>query len=343
MNVREAVITRFGGPEVLEVRRRDLALPGPGKVRLAVTAAGMSYNEVFLRRGIDRNTALPRVRPPFVAGYDVYGIAESCGPGVDGILTGRPYVALTGLGGHADGIVLPAHELVPVPEGVDPAEAVSLVLNGVTAWQMLHRTARPREGGTILVHGAGGGVGSLLVQLGRAAGLTVLGTARSQHHDWLRAQGVTPIDYTRENFVEAVRRLAPNGVDAAFDPQGGRNAVRSYTTLARGGTLVLYGDMGKLTTNQASAALGMASAMARNLLFWRRRRVRFYSIGLAKKRQPAQFREDLMQLLERARLGTLRPLIAARLPLDEVRRAHELVEGGLISGRVVLMPGGPAH
>jgi NADPH:quinone reductase-like Zn-dependent oxidoreductase len=137
--------------------------------------------------------------------------------------------------------VLEAADLVPVPPTVDPAEAETVVANGITAWQMPHRFAKVRAGGTILVHGANGGVGSTLVQLARHAGITVIGTASPRHHDKAAALGATPIDY-RGNIPALVRALAPHGVDAVFDHVGGPGITDSFALLAKGGTLVSYGS-----------------------------------------------------------------------------------------------------
>ena len=162
----EIVMPHEGGPEVLEVRRRDLLDPEPGRVVVRVEAAGVAFSEVQMLKG--RYFGQPKF--PFVPGYDLVGEVEEVGEGVDAGLLGERIAALTQTGAWADRVALDAENVVQVPEGLDPADAVAVVTNGVTAWQMLHRSAGVRRGQTVLVHGALGGVGTLLVQLAARGG-----------------------------------------------------------------------------------------------------------------------------------------------------------------------------
>ena len=145
---------------------------------------------------------------------DSAGVVTAVGPEVDPGLVGRRVAAVTKIGGWTTHAVLDARTVVPIPEGVDAAEAETVVLNGITAWQMLHRMARVERGQTILVHGASGGVGTTLVQLARHAGIRVIGTASPRHHDALRELGAEPIDYDEAGLTDRVRELAPDGVHA---------------------------------------------------------------------------------------------------------------------------------
>jgi len=179
----EMVLPAVGAPETLEVRRRELPAPGAGEAAIRVEATGISFAEQAMRRGL--YPGQPTF--PFVPGYDLVGVVTALGPGVAGVTVGQRVAAVTKTGGWADNVVLPAGDLVPVPEGVDAAAAETAVVNGVTAWQMLHGLARVRAGQTVLVHGATGGVGGLLVQLARLAGARVIGTASPAKHDAVRA------------------------------------------------------------------------------------------------------------------------------------------------------------
>src|SRR3954462_1226659 len=149
----EIVLPGIVPPEGLQVTRRQLAAPGPGQVRIRVEATGVSFAEQQMRRG----KYFDQPPFPFVPGYDCVGTVAAVGEGVDPILVGRRVAALTKVGGWAGAVVLDAADLVPIPDGVDPTAAEAVVVNGITAWQMLHRRARVRRGGTILVHGANGG------------------------------------------------------------------------------------------------------------------------------------------------------------------------------------------
>jgi synaptic vesicle membrane protein VAT-1 len=215
-------------PSGLQVHERSIAEPGPGQALVRVEATGVSFAEKGMRRG--RYPGQPPF--PFVPGYDLVGTVTAVGPGVDEALAGRRVAALTKTGGWSTYVVLPAVDLVDVPDGVDPADAESMIVNGVTAWQMLHRAARVRAGHTVLVHGASGGVGTVLVQLARLAGATVVGTAAPRHHEELRALGVQPVDYADADLAARVGELAPGGFDAVFDHLGPESFRRSFRLLA---------------------------------------------------------------------------------------------------------------
>src|SRR5947207_10106946 len=170
------IVAHYGGPEELRVAYDDCPEPKGGEVRVKVLAAGVSFPDVMMREGIHPET--PRV--PFTPGWDLVGVVDRLGDGVSGIEPGQVIAALPISGAYAEFVCLPKRELVPVPSGLDAAEAVSLVLNYVTAYQMLHRSAKVRPGQRVLIHGAAGGVGSALLQLGRLAGLEMYGTCSSR-------------------------------------------------------------------------------------------------------------------------------------------------------------------
>src|ERR687894_178240 len=239
----EIVMPREGGPEVLRVGRRELAAPGPGQAVARVEAAGVSFAEVQMLKG--RYFGQPKF--PFVPGYDLVGRVEEVGEDVDEGMVGTRVAALTQTGAWADRVTLPASKLAPVPDALDPADAVAAVTNGVTAWQMLHRAASVRPGHTVLVHGASGGVGTLLVQLARLAGAEVIGTASASKHEHVRSLGAIPLDYRSEDVPRRVREISSGGVDAVFDHVGGPGLVDSWRTLRRGGTLVAYGSASTLS------------------------------------------------------------------------------------------------
>ena len=252
--------------------------------------------------------------------------------------------ALTKTGGWASYALVNAVTLVEVPDGVDPAAAETVVVNGITAWQMLHRSARVQAGQTVLVHGANGGVGTTLVQLARHAGARVIGTASPKHHDQLRAMGVQPIDYHDPDLAARVRELAPDGVDAVFDHLGLDSARRSYRLLARGGTLVSYGQASQRDTRTPMLVLFVP--LLAQLALWNYlptgRRASFYNVWGGHRANPAKFwarlRTDLGQVLALLRDGVLTAQVAARMPLTEVTAAMELAESHTVVGKVILEP-----
>ncbi|MFI6347516.1 medium chain dehydrogenase/reductase family protein [Streptomyces sp. NPDC050560] len=336
----EVVLPGKVEPEGLQVRRGTVPAPGDGQVVVRMEATGVSFAEQQMRRG----KYYDQPPFPFVPGYDLVGTVESAGRGVGPGLVGTRVAALVKVGGWASHVRVDAADVVPVPAGVGPAEAETVVVNGVTAWQMLHRKARVRAGQTVLVHGANGGVGMVLVQLAHAAGVKVIGTASARHHEGLRARGVTPVDYRTQDVPARVRELAPGGVDAVFDHVGGPGITDSWRLLAPGGTLVSYGSAAT-RDDGGSKQLPVLRLLGRVWL-WNAlpngRHACFFNVwagrGLAKNRFRARLRADLTQVLDALARGELSAPVAARLPLARAAEALRLAESGTVVGKVVLNP-----
>jgi NADPH2:quinone reductase len=234
---RRVVVTRYGGPEVLQIVEGDPPDPRAGEAQVRILATGVSYADLLMREGVHPEA----LRPPFTLGWDLVGVVERLGDGVEGLALNQRVAALPITGGCADFICLPVQELVPVPQDVNLAEAAALVINYVTAYQMLHRCARVQPGQRVLIHGAGGGIGTALLQLGRLADLKMYGTARQPAHALISNLGATPIDFEHPDFVNEVRLVTGNGVDVVFDGIGGTHLWRSLRALRRRGKVVAYG------------------------------------------------------------------------------------------------------
>jgi NADPH:quinone reductase-like Zn-dependent oxidoreductase len=330
----KVMISRFGGPEVLEIVREELRDPGAGEVRVKVLAAGVSWVEYMLRHG-----AYPRQpKPPLVPGYDVVGVIDQLGPGVTRFTTGQTVAALTVTGGYSEVVFVPEGELVPVPPGLDPAEAVCLVLNYVTAYQMLRREAGVARGGRMLAHSAAGGVGTALLELGRLAGLETFGTASAGKRDLVTRLGARFIDYQSQDFVARVHQLAPGGIEVVFDAIGGSHWLRSRRCLRRGGKLIAYGSQAAMARKGGSSRRNLPdlAVAARLMALPRGRGFRFYSITATRARHPEWFEEDLSTLFGLLAEGEIHPIVAQRLPWTEARRANELLEQGAVQGKLVL-------
>lgn len=334
MRYRRIVISRFGGPEVLDLVEDNLRDARPGEVRVKVLTAGVSWVEFMMRQ----NTYPGQPKPPFTPGYDVVGIVDQTGPGAIQFQLGQKVAALLIHGGYSEYVFVPEEELVPVPDELDPAEAVCLVLNYVTAYQMLHRTVQLQTGRRLLAHSAAGGVGTALLQLGRDMGLQMYGTASLSKHGLIEKLGARPIDYKHEDFVAWIMHLTGDGVDLVCDAIGGPHWLRSYRCLSPGGTLVAYGSQATLVNGRKNFAgtLGVFACAA--LLYLRpgSRHFKFYSITSIRKRHPAWFREDLTALFQMLRDHRIQPVIAERLPLTEARQANQLLESGAVQGKIVL-------
>lgn len=344
MKHKRVVVTHYGGPDELRVVEEERPEPKHDEVRVRVVAAGVSLPDVMMREGIHPET--PTV--PFTPGWDLVGVVDRLGTDVSGIELGQIVAALPIHGAYAEFVCLPPRELVPVPAGLDPAEAVSLILNFVTAYQMLHRSAHVVAGQRVLIHGAAGGVGTALLQLGRVAGLEMYGTCSSRHAPTVAELGATPIDYEHEDFVAEIRRLTREGVDVVFDSIGGTHIWRSRDALRGGGKVVAYGLTGSLqggrSTSKRSGSRHRFRAIAIFGLYivlgWvlpGRRRVVPYSIQTLKRLKPELFRQDLIALFGLLEEKKIKPLIAQRFPLADARRAHELLGNGGVTGKIVLV------
>jgi NADPH:quinone reductase-like Zn-dependent oxidoreductase len=323
------VLTALGGPEVFKVIEDDIRDPGANELRVRILASGVAFADVLMRRGL--YSGVPPL--PYSPGYDIVGVVDSCGAGVAHWKSGDWVAAITMTGGYSRYIVLPESELVRVPPGLDPGETVSLILNYTTAYQLIHRIAKLHQGESVLIHGAAGGVGTAALQLGSLAGLKMFGTASKPKHDLVAALGGIPIDYRNEDFVQ---RAA--GVDAVFDPIGGRNWRRSYRALGKGGRFIGYGMSAAIEGGRRSMMLGAASfAWLGFASLMPGKSARWFNIMTERKKHPEWFREDLSQLLAMLQEKSIRPVVAERLPLRSAGRAHELLERASVTGKIVLM------
>ena len=341
------IVTHYGGPDALRVVEEECPEPKDGEVRVRVLAAGVSLPDVMAREGVHPET--PPV--PFTPGWDLVGVVDRLGAGISGIEPGQIVAAMPIHGAYAEFVCLPQRELVPVPSGLDAAEAVSLVLNYITAYQMMHRSAKVRSGQRALIHGAAGGVGTALLQLGRLAGLEMYGTCSSRGAQAVSDLGGIPIDYQHQDFVEEIHRLTGEGVDVVFDPIGGTHLWHSRKALRPGGRVVGYGLISSIRgEGLASGRPGRRQRFRGTAIFglyiaggWLlpgRKRVVPYSIQTLKRLKPELFRQDLIALLDLLQQQKIKPLIAQRFPLAEARRAQELLGKGGVIGKIVLVLNG---
>lgn len=325
---RAYLITRAGGPEVIEPRDLPVKEPGPGELRVRVRACGVGATDLTILSG--KYPFAPKL--PIVGGYEIAGEVEAIGQGVTGFHIGQRVAALTAYGGFAEKLTREARHSVPIPDGVSDVEAAGLILNYVSAWQMIHRVAKPRQGATALVTAAGGGVGTALLQLLKLAGVKTYGAASSQKQELVRQLGGIPIDYRQASVYRLVRRHEKAGVDVAFDALGGSSIATCLRALRRGGTVVGYGFM------------AVKSRFARYQMFFdlflgarlRGKRGTFYGISLLYRKDPKPFLQDLPKVFALAAEKKIEPVIAEVLPLARVREALERLASGTVAGKIVL-------
>jgi len=339
------IVNRYGGPETLQVIEEECPQPTPGQVRVKVLAAGVSLPDVLAREGVHPET--PRV--PYTPGWDLVGVVDQIGAGVSGFELGQTLAAMPISGCYAEYVCLPQRKFIRVPAGLDPAECVAVILNYITAYQMLHRSAKVKAGQRVLIHGASGGVGTALLQLGRLAGVEMYGTCSAQAAEIVKDFGATAIDYRNSDFVKEIHHLTTDGVDAVFDGIGGDNLWRSREALRAGGRVVVYGFQAKLKGGRmaSSAPSGRHPIRESAILGWYIFRNKFlpgrksmvpYSIQWLMRLKPVWFRQDLLTLFDLLHQNKIKPLISQRLPLYQARQAHELLGGGGVIGKIVLMP-----
>lgn len=329
-------IAKSGGVDVLKLQDRTLEAPGPGELQIRIEAAGVAYADIVMRRGV-----YPGVRIPFIPGYDCVGVVAAIGPGVTGFTIGQRIVAVTVTGCYARHRNVPAAWAVPAPDGVAAEKIVAAAMNGLTAVQMMKRMARPSPGEWVLVHGAAGGMGTLLLDLARHHGARAVGTASSAKHRVVEARGAVAVDYKSQDFVARVRNITGReGTVAAFDHVGGSHLRRSISTLRPGGTAVAYGfyDVTKNGRVDPLAYLAMraGSFVDSFALFSRGISLATYNVNLWRDSRPAAYRHDLAATMALLADGALRPEIADVLPLERAAEAQSLLERSAGIGKFVL-------
>jgi NADPH2:quinone reductase len=335
MKFQRMIINRKGGPEELQLVEEDLREPAPGEVRVKVLTAGVLLADIMWQEG----NVPGGPKPPFTPGYDIVGVVDKLGDGVSELEVGQTVAAMTQFGGYTQYAFLPPEGLVVVPEGLDPAEVVSLIVNYMTGYQLYKRVVKLIPGKRVLIHGAAGGTGSAMVELGRLIGLEVYGTASNPKHDLVTSLGGTPIDYRNEDFVERIRDLTGDGVDFVVDPIGGKNLKRSFQTLRSGGTLV---STAQIATMMGEASfpeilLGMIQLPLWNVLPNKKSTIPMFDVVELNKKNPSWFAEDLKVLMGYLTEGQIKPIIAERMPLSEARKAQELIRGAMVKGKIVLV------
>lgn len=325
ITARAIVMRSHGGPEVLRAEDVLVPPPGPGEVRLRHTAIGINYIDVYVRTG-----AYPLLTPPGTPGMEAAGEVLEVGPDVVGILPGdRVAYACSPVGAYAQIRTMKADQLVVLPDDIADDIAAAVMLKGMSAEYLLHRTHRVARGDTVLIHAAAGGVGILLCQWARHLGATVIGTVSSDDKGRLaRDNGCDyPIVTARENFVDRVADITGGrGCSVVYDAVGAATWTQSLETLAPRGHLVSYGQAsGPIPPVDAAALSAKSATLSLPVLF-------DYTAA------PADLREIARNLFDAIRRGVLRPSINQRYPLAEAASAHRELETRRTTGSSVLLP-----
>lgn len=325
-------LRRFGGTDGFELLDDAMPTAGPGEVRIRVLAASVQFTDLVMRQGKYPDL---KQKPPLVLGYDVVGEIDALGPGVNGLERGDRVADLTVTGSYARYRTLRADRLVRLPRGVDSAQAATLVLSWVTAYQLLHRHAQIKRGQRVLIHGAAGAVGQALLTLGALEGLEMWGTARAAGAELVRSFGATAI--TPDGGETPV--FGPGHFDAVFDGIGEGGFVRSWRSLAQGGTLSAYGLSSAVSTGVPLATVVWWLARLRLWDLWPNgKAAKFYSVVALRQAHPEWYRADLGKLFQLLSERTIDPLVAERIGLEDVSEAHRKLEAGGVRGKIVICP-----
>lgn len=326
--IKKVVITAFGDESKLAIVESDLPDPDSGKVQLSVEYSIVCGSDVNMRRG----TYPLQRKPPLTPGYSVIGKVRVNGKGCSKFTIGDRVACLSKYEGQAELINLPEKYLVRVPDDVDGKAAVALILDWVTAYEMLHRVAHVKPGQTMFVHALGGAVGGALLRLGLLAGASVFGTASAKKHDELRQLGATPFEYANKNWISAIQELG--GVDAVFDPLGFESFDESYSVLRRGGILVGYGMNLPAWTKTPERPMipAVLNLFAKNLLFGSGKRTTFFGVT----RSSRNFSPDLELLFEWLRAGRISVPVKSTFTLDQIQEAHREYANSDRMGSIVI-------
>lgn len=325
MKYKSVIVTRRGGPEFLKIIENDLRAPLAGEARIKILAIPVCQDDIAARVG--NRPFLPKI--PFVPGYSILGVVDAIGEGVTSVTVGDRVAALTKLGGYAEYIYLDEQKLVHVPETLDPAEAVILILNYLVAYQVLHRIVRVKPGDKVLIIGASGGVGTAFLQLGKIADLKMYGIASASKHSTLTELGAIPIDYHTQDFVEVIRQAEPDGIDFVFNGMAEEYIGRGLAVLHRGGVFVHYGG-----PQSFSAFLLLLAKFALFSLLPNGKAIKGYGTHRV---DIDLLREDWLALFKLLEEGQIKPIIAEIFPILEAPRANELLESRKVTGNIVLL------
>lgn len=333
MTYRSVIATRTGPPEVLQVVENELRAPPKGQARIRVLAAAVSRPDITVRSGQSLYSGTPLGQKiPFVPGYAIIGDVDAVGEGVADVAPGDRVGALTVAGGYTEVLYWRSDRLIPVPTALDPAEAVTLIMNYLVAYQTLHRSAKVKAGDKALIIGASGGIGTALLQLGKLADLVMYGVASQSKQSIVTSLGAAPIDYRTQDFVEVIRQAEPDGLDAVIDGMMRLDTIkRGLALLRRGGTLVSYGEPAGL----GALARILATLVSTNLLP-NGRSFKLYGTSTYFLGNRKPYLEDwatLFSLLEQRKIA---PVIMKTYPIAEAALANALLESGDVVGNVVL-------
>lgn len=338
--MRQIVTTRNGGVEVLRVEQKPDPKPGSGDVLIRVKAAGLNFADILARQGLYPDAP----KKPCVMGYEVSGIVETLGAGVDQALFGKAVVALTRFGGQSELVVVNSNQIFEKPDSLSFEQAAAIPVNYLTAYALLAVMGSLQPGEAVLIHNAGGGVGLAALDIAKRLSAVTYGTASPGKHDFLRQRGLDhAIDYRNQDWLAVLKKLTnERGVELVIDPIGGGHWKKSYQALRSTGRLGMFG-ISTASADGLRGKLGMAKAVWQTP--W------FHPLGLLNQNKGVfglnlghmwhereKVAEWMKVILDGVNEGWIRPHVDKAFPFDEIGAAHAYIESRKNIGKVVLVP-----
>lgn len=340
--MRAMVVRRYGPPEVFALTQVPDPQPASGQVLIRVKAVSINFADLLQRMGLYPGTP----KPPFIPGLEVAGTIEASPsnlqPLTPNLQPGSPVVALATFNAYAERVAVPANLVFRLPDGIPFEDGAAIPVNYLTAYHSMFHMGNLQPGDRILVHGAAGGVGIAAVQLARTRNLVIFGTAGPSKQDLLRQIGVHhPIDYSREDFQQVVRRVAPDGIEMVMDPIGGKSFAKSCECLGSTGRLVVYGfsaaagPEGKRSLWRGLKALSQTPRF--HPLRLMRRNISVIGVNLSRMSgREALLRRQLEELFRMYAAGQIKPVIGKTFPLEHAAEAHRYIHARQNVGKVIL-------
>lgn len=334
MKYRSVIVTQNGGPEVMQIIENELRPPRSGEVRIRTLASAVSRPDVTVRAGKALYSGTPLgQKAPFVPGYAIVGVVDALGSDVREVAIGDRVGAITVTGGYIEYVYRKSNLLIPVPGTLDPAEAVTLILNYLVAYQALHRSAKVNAGDKVLLIGASGGIGTALLQLGRLAGLKMYALASRSKHPILVEYGAIPIDYHTQDFVDVVRQAEPGGIQAVISGMTRMDYIRGgLALLRRGGTLVSFGEPDSFST-----LFRVLGTMLKVNLLPTGKTIKLYGTSTYFIGDKKPYLDDWATLFKLLQENQIKPVIEKKFPILEAAQANRLLESGQVTGNLVLL------
>ena len=331
------VITKAGGPNVLDIQDITIPEPQPNEVCIQVHFAGINFADTLMRMGFYQ----PRPPFPFTPGYEVSGIIHSIGKDVQGFEIGQRVVGLMRTGGQASHVVADASRTLPIPDEISLEAAASMPVTYITAHHMLHHLGNLKQTDSVLIHGGGGGVGTAALQLCKWAGVSkVWSTASAAKSDIIESYGATAIDRHNEDFVEIIRTATKKrGVDHILDPIGGGHLKRSLSVLAQGGKLYTYGMSSAAPSSKRSLWKALKALRSRpkfDPMLMMSRNQGVFGIHMGTWNDEIVMQEQMENIIRGIKEGALTPIVDSIYDAKDVASAHQHIHDGKNIGKVLL-------